>query len=124
MSRLKSELVGIVEVAGTTGHVIGHASIEDGKVRRVYRLRLQQRGATLGNVYFHRNLGATLGATIDRFKFDVPNQIIDVNAIDDSLPLWPDIDRATYDSIFVSVEVASVDIFILYADENKYEYRN
>jgi len=118
-------MVSIFEVAGTTGHVIGHASIGDEKVRRIYRLMMRQRGATLGSVFLHKNMGATLGPTIFGYQFDVAGQALDMPGgpiHEDALPLFPDIDRATYDSIFVSVEVASVDMFIEYADENKYEY--
>ena len=116
-----TDLQTVIEVCGTTGHALGGGAIPDGMVRRVYRVRLQQRGATLGNVYFHGVLGATLGATLDQIKFDTTNQIIDQPGeplLENSLPIWKDIDRATYDGIFVSVEVASVDVFIQYADEN------
>jgi len=115
-----TDLKTVVEVCGTTGHVLSGGAIPDGMVRRVYRLRLQQRGATLANVYFYGNMGATLGATIDRIKFDVANQIIDQPGgplPENSVPIWEDIDRATYDGVFVSVEVASVDVFMQFADE-------
>lgn len=125
LSRRKTEMVDIFEVAGTTGHVIQGASIADGKVRRVYQVLLRQRGATLGGVYFYKNMGATLGPTIQAFEFDTQDQIIDLPGgplQENAIPIWRDIDEATYDSIFVSVEVASVDVFLKYADEPKYEY--
>lgn len=121
LNRFKSQLQQVSEVCGTTLHALG-PSIPDGKFRRVYRVKLQQRGATLGNVYFYKGLGATVGSTIEQFKFDVLNQIIDVTAINDNLPIWSDVNRATYDNIMASIETASVDVYMLFADENELEY--
>lgn len=128
LSSLKSQLRSAFDIAGTQGIVIGDA-IPDGKFRRIYRIKLQQRGTTLSNVHIFKSMGATygsatVGGTIDQFKFDVPNQIIDVDAVNDGLPLYGDINRATYDEIFVRTEVASVDVLIQYADEDQLEYRD
>lgn len=114
-----SDLKRVVETCGTTGHALGGGALGDGMVRRIYAIKLQQRGATLCNVYLYGNLGATIGATIDQFKFDAAGQIIDFPGgplTKDSLPIY-ELNRATYDTLFVSVEVASVDVFVIYADE-------
>lgn len=112
-----------VETFGTQGSVIGAGAIPDGMVRRFYRIRLQQRGATLSNVNLYAAMGATYGATygstVDAFKFDVANQIIDFPdgpLTENALPIY-ELDRATYDSLVIRTEVASVDVFALYADE-------
>lgn len=112
-----------VETFGTQGSAIGAGAIPDGMVRRFYKIRLQQRGATLSNVQLFGAMGATYGATygstIDQFKFDITNQIIEfpdgvVN--ENSAPIY-ELNRATYDSLVIRTEVASVDVFALYADE-------
>lgn len=112
-----------VETFGTQGSAIGAGALADGMVRRVYKIRLQQRGATLSNVILYGAMGATYGSTygttLDTFKFDVANQIIDWPdgmVQENTMPVY-EIDRATYDSIIVRTEVASVDVFVLYADE-------
>lgn len=115
-----ADLKTVIEVCGTTGHALSGGAIPEGMVRRVYHLMLQQRGATLSNVYLYKNRGATLGPTIFAFKFDVPNQGLDMPdgpIPENALPIFADIDRASYDSIFASVETASVDLFMQYADE-------
>lgn len=111
------------ETFGTQGSAIGAAAIADGMVRRVYKIRLQQRGATLSNVVLYGAMGATfgstLGTTLDSFKFDVANQIIDWPdgmVQENSVPMY-ELHRATYDSLIIRTEIASVDVFVLYADE-------
>jgi len=112
-----SDLKTDIRTVGTAGYT--SETIADGMVRRIYKVRVQQRGATLSNFYLYGKRGATLGATIDQFKFDVANQIIefpDGMIQENSAPIYQ-IDRATYDAFFVSVEAASVDIFMIFADE-------
>lgn len=115
-----SDLKQVREVVGTTGHALGNGAIPPNMVRRVLHLRLRQRGATLSEIYFYENMGATLGATIDRIKFDTPGELLDLPGgpiRENSLPIWNAINRATADSIFVSVDVASVDLFMEYVDD-------
>lgn len=114
-----ADLKTCIETCGTTGHALSGGAIPDGMIRRIYKIRLQQRGATLSNVYLYGNLGATIGATIDQFQFAVPLQIIEFpedSVKENSAPIYH-LNRATYDSLFVSVEVASVDLFAIYANE-------
>jgi len=119
-----TDLKTTVGIFGTQGDVHGGGDIPDGMIRRYYKIRLQQRGATLSNVHIFGAMGATLasstiGGTIDQFKFDVQNQIIefpDGVPQENSLPIYQ-LERATYDSMFIRTEVASVDVFLQYADE-------
>jgi len=118
-----TDLKTAVGTFGTQGDVHSVGAIPDGMVRRVYKIRLQQRGATLSNVHLLPGMGATfsatVGGTIDMFKFDVPNQIIefpDGVLPENALPIYQ-LDRATYDCLYIRTEVASVDVFIQYADE-------
>jgi len=122
MARL-TDLKAAVGTFGTQGDIHSVGDIPDGMVRRIYKIRLQQRGATLSNVHLFPGLGATfggtVGGTIDMFKFDVINQIIefpDGVLTENALPIYQ-LDRATYDSLYIRTEVASVDVFMQFADE-------
>jgi len=111
------------ETYGTQGAVLGRGALADGMVRRVYRIKLQQKGATLGVAVIYGAMGATYGSTygvtLDMFEFAVADQIIDFPDgpfTENALPIY-EIDRATYDSIIIRTDVASVDVFAAYADE-------
>jgi len=117
-----TDLKTAVATFGTQGAAHNIGAIPDGMIRRVYKIKLQQRGATLSNVHIYAAMGATYGATygatLDQFKFDVQNQIIefpDGIPQENSLPIYQ-LDRATYDSVVIRTEVASVDVFMQYAD--------